>query len=270
MTATDATEPETKRVLLTKEGPLGWLRIDNPKRRNAMSFSMWGDLLSGVQELQADAAIKVIIVAGHDGHSFCAGGDISEFDSLRSGADAKGSYDVAGTSAMNALRDADKPTIALIQGYCLGGGMGIALQCDLRFSSQSAKLGIPAAKRGIAYSFEGVKQLVDLVGPAHAKDILYSARQIDGDTASAMGLVNQALPDMNLEPFVRSVATNIAENAPLSIRASKLMVNMATMTDAECDGERCAAIEKACLESADYAEATRAFMEKRKAVFTGT
>lgn len=269
MTATEPPQGETKRVLVIKEGALGWLRIDNPRRLNAMSFSMWGDFLSGVQALQADSDVRVIIVAGHDGQAFSAGGDISEFDSLRSSGDGKNAYDMAGRAAMNALREVDKPTIALVQGYCLGGGLGIALQCDLRFAASTARLGIPAAKRGIAYSFEGVKQLVDLIGPANAKDILFTARQIDGPAASDMGLVNQTLPDKDVADFVRNLAERIGANAPLSVRASKKMVEMATTTDSGSEMDRCSDLEKACLESEDYAEATRAFMEKRPACFKG-
>ncbi len=269
MADTAAQEGETRRILVTRDGHLGWLRIDNPKRLNAMSFSMWGELLAGVEELGADSDVRVIILAGHGGRAFCAGGDISEFDSLRSDADSKGSYDFAGAASMKALREVSKPTIALIEGYCLGGGMGLALQCDLRFASETAMLGIPAAKRGLAYDFSGVKQLVDLVGPANAKDILYTARRIDGREAQAMGLVNKAVPDKDIEPFVRDVATTIAGNAPLSIQASKIMVEMANMDPADRDMARCTAAEAACLESEDYGEATRSFMEKRPSRFTG-
>lgn len=269
MADTQTLEAGTRRVLMTKEGPLGWLRIDNPTRLNAMSFSMWTELLSGVEALQADNEVRVIIVAGNGGRAFCAGGDISEFDSLRSGADSKNSYDVAGKASMKALREADKPTIALIEGYCLGGGLGVALQCDLRFAAETAKMGIPAARRGLAYDFEGIKHLVNLIGPASAKDILYTARQIDGHEACAIGLVNQVVPGEDIENFVRAMATKIAENAPLSIRASKIMVDMAAMDPEDRDLERCVAAEVACLESEDYSEATRAFMEKRRTIFTG-
>jgi enoyl-CoA hydratase/carnithine racemase len=234
-----------------------------------MSLAMWGDLLSGVGELEADDAIRVIVVAGHGGKAFCVGGDISEFGSLRSAADSKNTYDAAGTAALDALRDVAKPTIAMIQGFCLGGGLGLALQCDLRIASRTAKLGLPAARRGIAYDFKGVKQLVQLVGPAHTKDILYTARQIDGVSACAMGLVNQAVAEDEIETLVRETALTIARNAPLSIRASKMMVGMVGMDPAERDLDRCAAAEAICLESQDYAEATSAFMEKREAQFVG-
>jgi len=270
MTQTPTPAIDVKRVIVEKDGPLGWLRIDNARRLNAMSLAMWGELKSGVQTLDADESIRVIIVAGHDGKAFCAGGDISEFKSLRSGADNTKSYDAAGAAAMAALRDSKKPTIAMIQGYCLGGGLGLALQCDLRIASQTALLGLPAARRGIAYEFNGVKQLVDLIGPSRTKDILYTARQIDGSSASAMGLVNRAVEEHEIEKVVRETAVIIAQNAPLSIRASKLMVNMATADPADRDLARCAAAETECFESQDYAEATRAFMEKRKARFTGS
>jgi enoyl-CoA hydratase/carnithine racemase len=269
MTTATTAESETKRVLIHRDGAIGWLRIDNARRLNAMSFAMWGDLLSGVGDLAADEDIRVIILAGHSGNAFCAGGDISEFDDLRSTADSKNSYDAAGKAAMTALRDVPKPTIAMIQGFCLGGGLGIALQCDLRIATRTAKLGIPAARRALAYDFKGVAQLVQLVGPANAKDILYTGRQIDGASAAAMGLINRAVADEDVERIVRETAQTIADNAPLSIRASKLMIDMVAMDPADRDLDRCAEAEAVCLDSSDYAEATRAFMEKRKAQFTG-
>lgn len=269
MTTSTTPDNEVKRVLVDREGPIGWLLIDNERRLNAMSFAMWSDLLSGVSALDADDAIRVIIVAGKGGKAFCTGGDISEFDRLRSTADSKTTYDAAGTAALTALRDSAKPTIAMIQGFCLGGGLGLALQCDLRIASHTARLGLPAARRGIAYDFKGVKQLVHLVGPANAKEILYTARQMDGPTACAMGLVNRALPDDEVETVVREIALTIAHNAPLSIRASKLMIDMVAMDPADRDLDRCVEAETICLESHDYAEATRAFMEKRPAQFLG-
>ena len=269
MTKARTPENDVKRVLVEKEGPIGWLRIDNARRLNAMSFAMWSDLFSGVNTLEADDGIRVLVVTGNGGKAFCTGGDISEFDRLRASAESKNSYDAAGTAALNALRDSKKPTIAMIRGFCLGGGLGLALQCDLRIASRTAKLGLPAARRGIAYDFKGVKQLVQLVGPANAKDILYTARQIDGISACAMGLVNQALPEDEVDKIVRETALIIAQNAPLSIRASKLMIDMVAIDSADRDLDRCAAAEAACLQSEDYAEATRAFMEKRAAHFLG-
>lgn len=270
MTQVPVAANDVKRIIVEKDGPLGWLRIDNTRRLNAMSLAMWGELKAGVQTLDADDRIRVIIVAGHDGKAFCAGGDISEFKSLRSDADSTKAYDAAGATAMAALRNSEKPTIAMIQGFCLGGGLGLALQCDLRVASRTALLGLPAARRAIAYEFNGVKQLVDLIGPSRAKDILYTARQIEGEAALAMGLVNRVVDDDAIGNAVRETALAISENAPLSIRASKMMVNMATADPANRDLQRCAKAEAECFESHDYAEATQAFMEKRKARFTGS
>lgn len=266
---TDQNAVQIPRVWTVAEGSLGWLRIDNPARLNAMSLSMWSDLTEGVETLAADPAIRVIIVAGVGGKAFCAGGDISEFGELRASADAMSSYDMAGKTALSALRVVMKPTIAMIEGYCMGGGLGLALQCDLRIAAENARLGIPAAKRGLSYDYHGIKQLVDLVGPSHAKDILYTARQFSAAEVQAMGLVNATEPQDGLERHVRGLAASMADNAPLSIRASKLIVDTVLADPDQRDLAACASAEATCLDSEDYAEATRAFIEKRPAVFRG-
>lgn len=260
---------QDRRITLSKEGAIGWLELHNPKRMNAMSLSMWEALADCVATLTADGEVRVIVVSGHGGKAFCAGGDVSEFADLRNGQDAAARYDAAGKAAMDALYATPKPTIAMIEGYCLGGGLGLALQCDLRIAASEALLGIPAAKRAIAYSFAGVKQLVDLVGPAQAKNILYTARQFGAQEALAMGLVTNVSEPTALRDQVRQLATTIAANAPLSVQASKLMVNMAIADPLDRDLKRCSAAELACLESEDYAEATQSFMEKRRPVFRG-
>lgn len=256
-------------VRIAKDATVGRLLIDSPSRMNAMSFSMWGDLLRGVEELAADDAIRVIIVAGAGSRAFCAGGDISEFDTLRSGAEGMRSYDAAGKAAMSALRNVAKPTVAMIHGYCLGGGLALALQCDLRYASHSSRFGIPAAKRGVAYDFAGTEHLVGLVGPAAAKEILFTARQYSGREACEIGLVNRTVPDEDLARTVEDVATAMARNAPLSIRASKLMIAAAMLPAHQRDPDSYVAAEQLCLNSRDYEEATRSFMEKREAIFTG-
>lgn len=258
-----------RRVFSGKEASIGWIRIENSRRLNAMSLTMWRDLLACVEDLEADDDTRVIIVAGVGGKAFCAGGDISEFDSVRSGADATLTYDAVGKAAMNALSGTAKPTIAMIEGYCLGGGLGLALQCDLRIAADNGRFGIPAAKRGIAYSLDGVRQLVDLVGPSQAKHILYSARQFSAADASAMGLVNEVHAQADLLAATRELAETIANNAPLSVRAAKTMVTMATRDPEDRDLGLCAEAEEICLASEDYAEATRSFVEKRLPQFKG-
>lgn len=236
---------------------------------NAISLTMWHDLRACVEELESDAATRVIIVAGVGGKAFCAGGDISEFSTVRSGADATAVYDAAGKAAMSALSGSAKPTIAMIEGFCLGGGLGLALQCDLRITADNGRFGLPAAKRGIAYNFEGVRQLVDLVGPSQTKNILYTARQFSAADALSMGLANELHPPASVLEATRQLALAIAANAPLSISAAKTMVEMVMKDPADRDIAACKAAEAACLISEDYAEATRAFVEKRPPNFTG-
>jgi enoyl-CoA hydratase/carnithine racemase len=157
----------------------------------------------------------------------------------------------------------------MIRGYCLGGGLLVAMHCDMRLAADSARLGIPAAKLGIAYTFAGVQKVLDLVGPANAKEMLFTARQFNGSEAQAMGLVNRALPEAELETFTRSYCTTMAENAPLSIAASKAVIAELTKLRGDIDRTKCEAIAKHCAESADFAEGRRAFAEKRKPVFQG-
>lgn len=258
-----------RRVTTTKDGAIGSIVIENPARLNAMSLSMWHDLRVCVKELEADPAVRVIMVMGAGEKAFCAGGDISEFEQVRNAENAATVYDAAGKSALEALKGAAKPTIALIHGYCLGGGLGLALQCDLRLAADNAKFGIPAAKRGIAYSFAGIRQLIDLAGPSHTLHVLYSGRQFSAAEALAMGLVTQVHAQAGLVEAGQELAASIAANAPLSLRAAKVMVTMATRDPADRDMASCEAAEAACLASDDYAEATRAFVEKRPPVFTG-
>jgi len=265
---TDRDIAEARSILAERRGAVGWLRIHNPSRLNAMSMSMWSQLAERVGELDADPDIRVIVLAGDGTEAFCAGGDISEFTRLRSG-DVAAAYDAAGTAAMAALHGTAKPTIAMIEGFCIGGGLGLALQCDLRLAADTARLGIPAARRGIAYPLHGVRQLVDLVGPADAMNLLCTGRQFGAADALAMGLLNEVHPAAAIVEAVTSLAETIASNAPLSVRAAKTMVRQALLDPAERDLAACAAAEAECLASEDYQEATRAFTEKRRPIFRG-
>lgn len=264
-TASDA----IRRIVTSKHPPLGWLIIDNVARHNAMTMGMWSELERAIADLLADDNIRVVIVTGRGGQAFCAGGDISEFATLRTAGDMAASYDAAGSAGLIALKSCPKPTIAMIEGYCLGGGLAIALQCDLRIAASNARLGIPAAKRGIAYDYAGVKQLVDLVGPSKAKHILFTARQFDSTQALAMGLVDETVAQDALQQTVLCRAHEIADNAPLSVRAAKMMVATATADPDERDLALCAAAQAECLASQDYKEASLSFIEKRHPNFTG-
>lgn len=262
-------QTQTKRVECRIEGAVGWLLLHNAKRYNAMSLAMWSDLAEGLDRIDADPDVRVIVVAGADGRNFCAGGDISEFAELRSGPEAMAHYDTVGKGAMTRLRGIAKPTIAMVQGFCLGGGMALAANCDLRIAADDARFGIPAAKRGLSYDYAGLRLLVDLVGPAEAKRMMFTARQFDATEACRMGVVSEVVAPDALHEHVLALASEIAANAPLSLSASKFIIDMITRNEGEHDLEACAAQEAACLASEDYAEATRSFLEKRPPAFRG-
>jgi enoyl-CoA hydratase/carnithine racemase len=260
---------KVKRVECRIDGHVAWLLIDNAKRHNAMSMTMWHNLADGLERIDKDPDARVIVLAGADGRHFCAGGDISEFAQLRSGPEAMASYDALGKGVMARLRSIGKPTIAMIQGVCLGGGMALAANCDMRIAADNARLGVPAAKRGLSYDYAGLRLLVDLVGPAEAKRIMFTARQFPAAEASRIGLVSEIVPADALVEHVTALAAEIAANAPLSLSASKFIINMILEDEAQHDIAACTAMEAVCLASEDYAEATRSFLEKRSPVFKG-
>jgi enoyl-CoA hydratase len=255
-------EADVRRLLCVEEPPVGWLLLDNPRRRNAISLSMWDGLLAGLEQLAANPAIRVVVLAGAEGKDFCAGGDISEFsERLRE-------MENAPADGLKLLRSIDKPVIAMIEGYCLGGGVALAAACDLRIASDTARIGIPAAKRGLTYDYSMMRAVVDLVGPSRAKLIMFTARQFSAAGALDMGLVDEVVPAASLRDHVVALAGEIAGNAPLSISASKFIINEAAKDDS--DQAACQARLMACVNSADYKEATQSFMEKRAPVFTGS
>jgi enoyl-CoA hydratase/carnithine racemase len=251
------------------EGAVGWLRLNNPSRLNAVSLTMWRQLDEAVERLAADSTVRVIVLSGTGGKAFCAGGDISEFASLRSGPEAMETYDRVGKAALSRLKSVVKPTIAMIEGYCLGGGVALALNCDLRVAADTARLGIPAAERAQSYDYPNIKALVDLVGPSQTKNILYTARQFRAEEAQRIGLVDELVPADKLHDHVQAMADRIAANAPLSIAATKFIVDTATADPDRRNLAACNAAMARCLASEDYAEANKAFMEKRRPVFTG-
>ncbi len=259
----------TERMIAEVDGAIGWLTFNNPSRRNAVSMDMWQAIPEIMDAFERDPAVRVIVLTGAGDKSFVSGADISEFEKNRSTAEGVARYEEIGNRAQSRLVNATKPTIAMIRGFCMGGGVGVALSCDLRIAAESAQLGIPAAKLGIGYRLDGLTKLMALVGPAFAKEIFYTARRFTAAEAHAMGLVNRVVPDGELEGFVRSYCAMIAENAPLSLKAAKGIVAELTKLPAAVDRARCEALVKECFESEDYVEGRRAFMEKRKPQFKG-
>ena len=259
----------TDRMILRKEGSTGWMLFNNPARHNAVSLDMWDAVPRILAAFDRDDAIRCVVVAGAGGKAFVSGADISEFAEKRSTRETIAHYNSVGERARRALEACRKPTIAMIQGWCIGGGVGIALSCDLRIASDDSRFGVPAARLGIGYGYAGVARLADIVGPSFAKEIFYTARHFDAGEALRMGLVNRVLPPAELEAYVRDYAGRIGANAPLSIAAVKRCVDEYLKDPSERDLAACQAAVDACARSADYVEGRTAFMEKRKPVFSG-
>jgi enoyl-CoA hydratase/carnithine racemase len=250
-------------------GSIGWLIWDNPSKRNALSPGMYEDAQSVIDTYAADPAIKVVVMRGSGRIAFISGADISSFEKTRADAAAVKAAREAPAKLRRTLLDLEKPLVAMIYGYCLGGGLGMALNADLRFASSDAQFSVPAALRGIAYAPSGLKQLVDLVGPSVAKDIMFSARRIKADEALRVGLINRVVDAEDLEAVTIEYANTLAANAPLSIRASKYFINQLGLEQAQRDEARMDAMQREAENSEDFKEATRSFMEKRKPVFQG-
>jgi enoyl-CoA hydratase len=260
---------QTDAMLVETVGPIGWITFNNPARRNAVSLAMWQALNRLVGELQRDGAIRAIVVKGAGDQAFVSGADISEFDELRSSPDTVRVYNRSAEEATEALRHVGKPTIAMIRGFCIGGGVSVALSCDLRIAAEGARFGVPAAKLGLGYEFSGIRKLVEVVGPAYAKEIFYTARQFSAEEALAMGLINRLVPAADLEARVRDCAEAIAANAPLTISSIKTLIDQVLRDESERDMALCRQVVERCFDSEDYVEGRTAFLEKRKPKFIG-
>jgi enoyl-CoA hydratase/carnithine racemase len=237
--------------------------------RNAISLAMWGQIAEIAERLGRDEAVRAILFRGAGEEAFAAGADISEFKENRKDRASALAYNKIVEEAEVAIRNCPKPTVAMVFGFCMGGGMAIALACDLRFAAEGSRFGIPAAKLGIIYDFDAVRQLVDLVGPAHAKDILYSARALRADEAFRIGLIQRLMPAADLEKETLDYLKTVAANAPLSIRGAK--AQMAAIFDGAnaMHREQMQAARLETFDSEDYREGTQAFLEKRPPRFTG-
>jgi enoyl-CoA hydratase len=260
----------TDKMLSRKEGGVGIVTFNNPERHNAVSLEMWEATTEILNGFAADNDIRVVVLTGAGGKAFVSGADISKFGSERATLEAVHSYNKKTDATYASIADFPKPTIAMIRGYCIGGGLGLATCCDLRIASDNSRFAVPAAKLGLGYGYSGLKRLVDIVGPAFAKEIFYTARQFDAEEARIMGLVNRVVPSAELESAVKSITDMISANAPLTIKAVKYTVGEVVKEDSKRNLARSAELVEQCFASRDYTEGRTAFMEKRKPVFTGS
>ena len=257
------------KILSKKKGAIGHLVFNNPEKRNAFSLDMSIAAADVLEDFLNDKAIRVIVLSGTGDKAFASGADISKFEQARATKEQVENYNKTGDRFRTLLKGSAKPTIAMVRGYCLGGGMAIALNCDLRICTEDASFGIPAAKLGIGYAADRLGQLVDLVGPSAAKDLMFTGRRCSAQEALRLGIVNYVIASNELEAFVDSYANTIAANAPLSIIASKRVIDEYIKDADKRDTALCERVVADGFASQDYVEGRRAFMEKRKAAFTG-
>ena len=260
---------KTEKIKARKEAGIGWVVFNNPEKHNALGLEMSEAATEALNSFARDPEVRVVVLTGAGGKAFVSGADISEFEKTRSNAAQAERYSERSGGLYGAIREIEKPTIAMIQGYCMGGGLALAAACDLRFAAEDSQFAIPAAKLSIAYPPDFVGWVVDLVGPSRAKDILFSARRLQADEALRIGLVNRVVPTAELERMTKEYCAVVAGNAPLSIRASKLTINELMKTESERDNEKIQRVANGCFDSADFKEGRTAFMEKRRPVWQG-
>ena len=259
----------TDKMLSRKDGAVGWMTFNNPERHNAVSLEMWLAAERILTDFASDPAVRVVVVTGAGGKAFVSGADISKFESERASADAVEAYSKTTDRVYKLLADLPKPTIAMIRGYCIGGGVNVAISCDIRLAASDSVYAVPATRLGLGYRFSALKNLVDLVGPGFAKDIFFTGRRLPAAEALAIGLVNRVVPVEEVDALVAEYATMIATGAPLTVKAGKRIIREVLKPDADIDMDLCRRLILDCFESEDYAEGRTAFMEKRKPVFRG-
>jgi enoyl-CoA hydratase/carnithine racemase len=264
-----STQTAENPILVEHEAPLGWIVINRPEKRNALNFLAWRRIVEAMEELNADPAVRVIVMRGVTREAFISGADISEFPSHRANAEQARAYRSAPGNATQALTHSPKPVIAMIAGICMGGGLQVALSCDIRIAARGTRFGIPAARLGLAYPLDGVLSLSQIAGSANARDILMSARTFGAEEALQMGLLNRLVELEELEANVREYATRMAGNAPLTMAAAKATIREGLKDAAERDQAKIAAMVAHCFDSEDYKEGVRAFLEKRPPNFLG-
>jgi enoyl-CoA hydratase len=260
---------KTDKMLARKDGRVGYVIFNNPERHNAVSLDMWAATRRILDGFVNDEEVRVVVLTGAGGKAFVSGADVSKFESERGTLDATRHYGATVEQAYAAIEQFPKPTIAMIRGYCIGGGVGLAVCCDLRICSDNSRFAVPAAKLGLGYGYAGLRRLIDVVGPAFAREIFFTARQFDAEEARHMGLINRVVPEAELEAYVKTYAETIAANAPLTVKAAKYIVGEAMKDESARNLARCAELVEDCFASNDFIEGRRAFMEKRKPAFTG-
>ncbi len=260
----------SEKLLARCDGEVGVITFNNPEKHNAMSMDMWQALAQALDAMAEIESLRLVVLEGAGDKAFVSGADISEFETLRAGKAQQQTYEDAFDKAQHALAGFEKPVVARIKGYCVGGGLALALNADIRLASDDSVFAIPAAKLGVGYGYDSIKTLTSIVGPSFAKDILFSARFLKADEALRIGLVNQVVAANELDALVEDYVGRLVRNAPLTIRSVKAAVREIVSDPGQPGPDYVAQLVEACFASDDYREGRKAFMEKRKPRFRGS
>jgi len=259
----------TEKMLAHVEDGVGWITFNQPNKRNAVSLAMWEAVPEIIEDFISTRDVRVVVLKGAGDKAFVSGADISEFEEVRNTPEQVAAYEDATGGCHAALQSLEIPLIAMIRGFCIGGGMAIALSADIRITADDGQFGVPAAKLGLGYGYGGIKELMNLVGPSFAKEIFFTGGRFSASDAETMGLVNRVVAVDELEASVTTLAKTIADNAPLTVKAAKAAINEGVKDPDSRELDRVAEMVEACFNSEDYKEGRRAFMEKRKPEFQG-
>jgi enoyl-CoA hydratase len=259
----------TERVEVWLDASTLHIRFNNPARHNALSVDMWEAIPALLAQAESDNRVRLVVFSGAGEKAFIAGADISQFEDLRAAREAVARYEIIAEAALMGIYRFSKPTLACIRGFCVGGGINVAISCDLRIASSDSVFFIPAARLGLGYRYSAMKNLVDLIGPGAAKDLFFTARRIDAEEARSLGLISRVCAPDALAALLSEYTTALAVNAPLTVRAAKAVIGEILKPAPDFDAEMCQQLIRGCFESEDYAEGRRAFMDKRQPVFTG-
>ena len=262
-------ESSTERVQAWLDASTLHIRFNNVAKHNALSVDMWEAVPPLLKLAQHDDRVRLVVFSGAGEKSFVSGADISQFEDMRAAKEAVTHYEAMAEATLTGIHDFPKPTLACIKGYCIGGGVNVAIACDLRIASTDSVFAIPAARLGLGYRYSAMKNLVDLIGPGAAKDLFFTARRIDAGEAKSLGLISRTCAPEALEALLAEYTTALAENAPLTVRTAKAITREILKPSPELDMQLCTSLIRGCFESADYTEGRTAFMQKRKPVFTG-